>query len=412
MNASFYMRNRQELYSSLPEGAIFVIRSGGLVHRTADDYFRFFANRSFVYLTGLDEPDGCLMAYRLHGEVVEALFIRDPDPVAEIRGGRRIPKEEAATKSGCSDIQQASAFPQAFHRIANNSWFTELHLVLETHPGQELTDHNRAFHRMAVEKYPNLSVVNAFPRLSIQRTFKSPEEIANIMEAMAITREGILRMMQAARLSTHEMALYSEFMQVIHKHGAVESAFKPIVSCGKNNFYLHYDTPGGELFDGELCLADVGAIVDFCCVDISRVFPRNGHFTDRQKTIYEAALRVNDEITETIRPGMPFPLIDQLCREKTLESLRPLGLLDDIADIGRYVWHGCTHHVGLDVHDVGTYHVPISENMFFTMDTGIYIREWGIGMRIEDNVLVTANGLKRLSGDIPRTIYDIEAAMA
>ena len=412
MDASFYMKNRQELYRSLPEGAIFVIRSGGLVHRTADDYFRFFANRSFVYLTGLDEPDCFLMAYRLHGEVVEMLFIRDPDPAAEIRGGRRIPLEEAGSKSGCADIQHAGSFSQAFHRVANNIWFTELHLVLETHPGQESTDQNRAFHRMAVEKYPNLTIKNAFPRLSLQRTLKSTDEIANITEAMAITREGILRMMKAARLATHEMDLYAEFMQVIHKHRAVESAFKPIVSCGKNNFYLHYDTPSGGLADGELCLADVGAIVDFCCVDISRVFPRNGHFSERQKTVYEAALRVNDEITEAIRPGMPFPLIDQLCREKTFESLQPLGLLDDIADIGRYVWHGCTHHVGFDVHDVGTYHVPIAENMFFTMDTGIYIREWGIGMRIEDNVLVTAEGLKRLSGDIPRTIDDIEAAMA
>ncbi|HEY5466398.1 MAG TPA: M24 family metallopeptidase, partial [Clostridia bacterium] len=340
------------------------------------------------------------------------LFIRDPDPVAEIRGGRRITAAEAVAKSGIAGVKCASEFPQAFHRLANDCYFTEIHLVLETNIGQEQTDQNRLFCRTAAEKYPNLAIKNAFPQIALQRTHKFPHEIANIMEAMKITREGILRMMRAARRATCEMDLYAEFMHVIHRHGMVEPAFQPIVSCGKNNFYLHYGTPTGALADGELCLADVGAIVDFCCVDISRVFPRSGRFSELQKSVYQVALQVNDYITDNIKPGMPFFTIDRLCREKSFEGLKALGLLADMGDIEKYVWHGCTHHVGLDVHDVGTYHLPIEENMVFTVDTGIYIREWNIGMRIEDNVLVTAKGLKRLSGDIPRTVREIEEAMA
>ena len=109
---------------------------------------------------------------------------------------------------------------------------------------------------------------------------------------------------------------------------------------------------------------------------------------------------------------MPFSRIDEMNRQLSFERLKAVGLLEDPAGLGKYIWHGCTHHVGFDVHDVGSYQVPIAEGMYFTMDTGIYIREWGIGMRIEDNVLVTAQGLERLSDGIPRTIEEIEAAMA
>lgn len=412
MEASFYQKNRQEYYKSLPEAAIFVLCSGALIHRTGDDYFRFFANCNFVYLSGIDDPDCTLVAYRLHDQIYETLFIRDADPIAEIRGGRRTTKDEAGDKSGIANIKYSSEFPQSFHRIANNCYYNELYLVLETNIGQEQTDQNHLFYRAAVEKYPNLAVRNAFPIIAFQRSHKSPQELANMRKALEITREGILRMMKAAKTASCEMDLLAEFMYVIHKHGAVEPAFRPIVSCGKNNFYLHYDTPTGTLTEGALCLTDVGAIFDFCCVDISRVFPRNGRFNELQERVYQVCLGVNDFITDYIKPGMSFSTIDQLCRERTFEGLKAINLLDDFSDIGKYVWHGCTHHIGFNVHDVGTYHLPIEENMVFTMDTGIYIREWNIGMRIEDNVLVTSKGLELLSGNIPRTVSEIEAVMA
>jgi len=261
-------------------------------------------------------------------------------------------------------------------------------------------------------KYPNLTVRNAFQQIASQRMIKSPEEVAAIGRAMSVTREGIMRMLAICRHASTEMDLFAEFMYAIHKHGYVEPAFKPIISCGENNFYLHYDTPAGILTDGALCLADVGAMCDFCCVDISRVFPRSGVFSEKQRLVYNIALEINNEVTETIKPGMPFDRINELNRELTFQRLRAAGLLSDPADTGRYVWHKCSHHVGFDVHDVGSYEPPIAEGMFFSMDMGIYIREWGIGMRIEDDVLATAEGLTRLSDDIPRTIEDIEAAMS
>ena len=411
VDSAFFRRNREAFYRALPDGGFFVIWSGGASHRTADEDFRFCPNRSFVYLTGVTDPDCALFARRSHGELIETLFVRDPDPEVEKWTGRRVTPAEASACSGIEDVALRSTFDAAFHKLANDTYFSDIFLCLESNRGQDRTDQNRLFHREVLEKYPSLGVRNAFPQIASQRMIKSPEEIAAIGEAIAITREGILRMLGACRDARTEMDLFAEFMYVIHKHGAVEPAFKPIISCGENNFYLHYDTPAGRLVDGALCLVDVGASKDFCNVDISRVFPRGGVFSERQKLVYNISLEVNDELTETIKPGMLFSRIDELNRELTFKRLKAEGLLSDPADIGKYVWHRCSHHVGFDVHDVGSYQSPIAAGMFFSMDTGIYIREWGIGMRIEDNVLAAADGLNRVSGEIPRTVADIEAAM-
>jgi Xaa-Pro aminopeptidase len=164
--------------------------------------------------------------------------------------------------------------------------------------------------------------------------------------------------------------------------------------------------------DGELILSDVGAAYDEYCTDISRVFPANGHFSERQAQIYEVAYAANRAVMQQVRPGVFFPQLNRTCREASFEGLKALGLLDDIADIDKYVWHGVTHHVGLDTHDVGGYDEPMAENMVFVVDAGIYVREWGTGLRIEDNVLVTAEGCENLSAAIPATIAEIESFMA
>jgi len=411
MNKSFFTRNRNTLYETIPDGALLVICSGGNSHRSADEDFRFFANRNFVYLTGIDEPDNILLVHRIFGTLHETLFIRDPDPEAEKWTGRRITAGEAVEASGIGNIEKRSAFDTVFHKLATDTYYQELYLCLEANFGQERTDQNHLFHRMIQKKYANLYIGNAFPQLASQRMIKSPEEISAIDRAIAVTRDGILRMLAACKNAETEMDLFAEFMYTIHKHGAVEAAFKPIISCGENNFYLHYDTPAGKLVDGALCLVDVGAKVDFCNVDISRVFPRNGTFNDRQKLIYNIALEINNEVTKKIKPGMFFKDINEMNRNLTFPRLKAAGLLTDIADLNKYVWHRCSHHIGFDVHDVGSYEIPLTEGMFFSMDMGLYIREWGIGMRIEDDVLVTPEGLKNVSCSIPRSIEDIENAM-
>jgi len=411
MDKSFFIKNRETLYETIPDGAMMVICSGGNSHRSADEDFRFFANRNFVYLTGIDEPDCILFACRVFGELRETLFIRDPDIEVEKWTGRRITVSVAIEASGIKTVAMRSAFDTVFHKHANDTYYEEIYLCLEANAGQERTDQNHLFHKMVQKKYANLYVGNAFPQIASQRMIKSSEEVAAIDKAVAITRDGILRMMAACKDVKTEMDLFAEFMYVIHKHGAVEPAFKPIISCGDNNFYLHYDTPTGKLVDGALCLVDVGAKVDFCNVDISRVFPRNGVFDERQKLIYNIALDINNEVTDTIKSGMFFKDINEMNRKLTFPRLKAEGLLSDVVDLDKYVWHRCSHHIGFDVHDVGSYEMPLAEGMFFSMDMGLYIREWGIGMQIEDDVLVTADDLKNVSSSIPNTIEEIEAAM-
>jgi Xaa-Pro aminopeptidase len=244
------------------------------------------------------------------------------------------------------------------------------------------------------------------------RKIKAPGEIDAIRKAMQITDAGIRRLMRVAKPGVMEYELEAEFNSELAAHGQRRTAFPSIIAGGERIFYLHYTTPMSVITDGELILSDVGAAYDEYCTDISRVFPANGHFSERQAQIYQVAYAANRAIMEQVRPGIAFQTLNPICRKVSFDGLKALGLLNDFADIGKYVWHGAVHHVGLDTHDVGGYEQPITENMIFTVDAGIYVREWGIGLRIEDNVLVTADGCENLSAAIPSTIEEIENLMA
>ncbi len=273
-------------------------------------------------------------------------------------------------------------------------------------------DIERQFARQIQKRHPHVVIRNSYPLLAALRKIKTPEEIAAIHQAMQITDAGIRRLMRVARPGMKEYELEAEFTHELAAHGQRWTAFPSIIAGGERIFYLHYANPMATLSDGELILSDVGAAYDEYCTDISRVFPANGRFSERQAQLYQVAYAANRAVMENVRPGKFFPQLNRICREVSFEGLKALGLLDDDKDVGKYVWHGAIHHVGLDVHDVGGYDEPTAENMVFTVDAGIYVREWGIGLRIEDNVLVTADGCENLSAAIPATIEAIEGLMA
>lgn len=270
----------------------------------------------------------------------------------------------------------------------------------------------RTFAKQIQKRYPNVAIKNSYPLLAAMRKIKASAEIDAIRKAMQITEAGIRHMMRAAKPGRMEYELEAEFLAELATHGQHRTAFPSILAGGERIFYLHYANPMAALADGELVLSDVGAAYDEYCTDISRVFPGNGRFSERQAQLYQIAYESNRAVMEQARPGVFFPQLNRTCREVSFEGLKRLGLLNDFADIGRYVWHGVAHHVGLDTHDVGGYQEPMAENMVFTVDAGIYVREWGIGLRIEDNVLVTASGCENLSASIPVTIEEIESLMA
>ena len=273
-------------------------------------------------------------------------------------------------------------------------------------------DLERVFAKDIQGRHPHIVVKNSYPLLAAMRKIKTPQEIDAIRSAMQITEAGIRRMMRVAKPGMMEYELEAEFSSELAAHGQRRTAFPSIIAGGERIFYLHYTTPIAALANGELILSDVGAAYDEYCTDISRVFPANGHFSERQAQLYQVAYEANRAVMAQVRPGLFFPQLNHTCREVSFEGLKALGLLDDLADIRKYVWHGAVHHVGLDTHDVGGYDEPIAENMVFTVDAGIYVREWGIGLRIEDNVLVTTEGCENLSAAIPATMEEIESFMA
>ena len=386
--------------------------SGESVRKTADEDFPFFTNRNFLYLTGIKQEQSALLLQKSGGLVSECLFVTKPDLEREVWTGRRLTETEIHQISGVEGIEDFENLNRTVNELLSFRNFTTLWFCFDALAPERSFDIERDFAKHIQSRYPHIVIKNSYPLLAKMRKIKAPEEIDAIRKAMQITNAGIRRLMQVAKPGVMEYELESEFNSELASHGQRRTAFPSIIAGGERIFYLHYANPMSVITDGELILSDVGASYDEYCTDISRVFPANGRFSERQAQLYQVAYEANRAVMELVRPGVFFPQMNRTCREVSFERLKALGLLDDIGDIRKYVWHGVTHHVGLDTHDVGGYDEPMTENMVFVVDAGIYVREWGIGLRIEDNVLVTADGCENLSVAIPSTVEEIESLMA
>lgn len=409
MDKTFHVNNRRGIAAQMAAGDLMLFFSGESLRKTADENYPFFTNRNFLYLTGVKQEQTALLLHNQDGTVQERLFALKPDQAQEVWTGRRFTDEELHEISGVSLVEDIQRIQRTVDSLLASKPTSTLWLCFDALAPERSFDLERDFAQQIQKRHPQVVIKNSYPLLRKLRTVKAPGEIDAIRRAMQITEAGIRRMMRAARPGQMEYELESLFNAELAAHGQRKTAFPSIISSGERNFYLHYSALQGCVADGELILTDVGAPYDEYCTDISRVFPANGHFSERQAQIYQVAYAANRAIMEQVRPGAPFSMPNQVCREVAFEGLKKLGLLNDPAEISRYVWHGTTHHVGLDTHDVGEYEAPMAENMIFTVDAGIYVREWGIGLRIEDNVLVTASGCENLSASIPTTIEEIEA---
>ena len=222
-------------------------------------------------------------------------------------------------------------------------------------------------------------------------------------------------MMRAARDGIYEYQLKAEFDYALAQRGVLSAGFPPIVSAGKNNFCIHYHEYRGQARDGDMVLNDVGACWDNEINDVSRGWPLNGRFSERQKLLYQCAYRTSNHMFETLRPGLPMSSVDQEIRRYNFEQLREIGVCARFEDVGTYIWHGGAHHVGYDTHDMvdtkGGQRL-LEPGMVFCVDVGIYHEAWGIGFRLEDNCLITEDGCENLSAVTPRSIEDIEDYMA
>jgi Xaa-Pro aminopeptidase len=411
MERTFHIENRKAMYGSIKEPSLIIMFSGHAPRKTADEYYPFFANRNFVYTTGVESQSSIFMAEIDGAFIRETMFILPKDLLAERWTGKRLSADEVREKSGIENIEYVKDFDRIFYRKISSCKYSALYLDFDKFTKNE--PDNEAYELSAEVKklYPYINLRNLLPLLKAQRTIKKPCEIEAMKEAQKITRAGIVAMMKASKPGMYEYQYKAEFDYALAQHGVLAPAFPSIISAGANNFFIHYYGYRGQAFDGDMILNDVGACYDNECNDVSRGWPCNGIFSEKQKLLYSCAYNTSEYMFSIIKPGMPMAQVDATARKYNYEQLKEIGLCKSYDDISKYMWHGGAHHVGYDVHDVVYASGLIVPGMVFCVDIGIYCEEWGIGFRLEDNCLATEDGCINLSAETPRSIEEIEDIM-
>lgn len=413
MEQDFFANNRKKLAEQLEEGTFAVMFAGEAPAKSADEDYGFVPNRNFYYLTGIAEPKVILTIKKTGDAVEETLFIEEADPEMEKWVGKTVSEEKARDASGVENVAYLDTFTARIHRALQTENIGCVSLNIERSGwGAPLTTAHD-FARELREKYPHVTVTNIHPDLCELRVRKSSAEVEKIRHAIDVTQEGIENIMRHAEpgMMEYEMEAYFDF--TLHSHGIREHAFPTIAGAGVNGTVLHYGANNAQANDGELVLFDLGAQYQYYNADITRTLPVNGKFSDRQKQFYDIVLQALTETTAMIKPGLEMADLQKHTKQILAEGCKKLGLIEDDEELSDYYWHGVSHFLGLDTHDVGTTKGRILEpGMIVTVEPGLYASEEAIGIRIEDDVLVTEEGHENLSKDIIRTAEDIESFMA
>ncbi|MEK4541700.1 aminopeptidase P family protein [Bacillus sp. FSL R5-0585] len=413
MKSTFFAQNRERLANTLPEGSITILFAGQASHMSADAHYKFVPNRNFYYLTGIDEPNVIFMLKKVGSSVEETLFIEKSDPVMEKWVGKTVSNEEAEKISGIKKV----VYLDSFEKTMSNILFTEnakhLYLDIERRNWNGTETKTLAFAKHVREKYPHVTIGNVYPNICELRVFKTEEEIEIIKEAIAITKDGIYNVLKHAKAGMMEYELEAQFDFTLKSSGIKYHAFNTILASGKNATVLHYEDNDAQIQNGDLVLLDLGAQKDYYNADISYTFPANGTFSSRQKQIYNIVLKALKETTEIIKPGLKFAALNEHTKKVLAEECKAIGLIQEDEELSKYYYHGVSHFLGLDTHDVGTYKDRVlEEGMVITIEPGLYIEGESIGIRIEDDILVTKDGYENLSKDIIREVEEIEEFMS
>lgn len=408
-----YQTRRILLMEQLPEESIAFFFSGSAPYRSLDEKYPFTVNRHFYYLTGLDKEDMTLMLVNHNGVTMEYLFI---EPFNELEAkwvGGRMSEVEASKISQVNAVLQNQDFLptlQTFlHRTMNQYDEVMLYVDLHTQEYNQATTETK-FAQQVKSYFPHAHVANVYPYIAQLRLVKDDEEIETLKRSIETTRLGIESMMKHAEPKMMEYELEAYFDFELKRHNA-DHSFPSIIAGGKNATILHYGENNTRIKDRSLVLCDLGAAHDHMCADITRTFPINGKFTKRQAEIYDIVLRGNKMIIDAIKPGMTLAQLNRMLVKFYQKELKEVGLLSHGKTVSDYYWHGVSHMLGLDTHDVSLADYQLQEGNVFTVEPGLYIEEENIGIRIEDNVLVTSDGCINLSADIIKEIADIEAFM-
>ena len=404
MNKEFYIKSRERVANLLPDNSALILFAGKDIRESEDQSYEFCVNRNFYYLTGVNEQNDILVMLKKDNKVDVMMFINEYDELFAKWNGRKMFPEEITNISGIDNIRYLKAFNDFLNEIKNS-----YSLYLDIKPN--LFDEPLGQEQKLVKEF-ELNVTDCHDLIAKCRMVKQPEEIDEIKKAIHVTWQGIKALMDNIKPGLYEYQVESYFDQQIKFNGASGIAFKTIAASGVNGCVLHYHSNNTMINDNELVLFDLGAEYDLYKSDITRTIPSNGKFTERQKLIYNTVLNGQKLVFSHIKPGITTKELNQILINYYKVELRKIGLIEKDEDVFKYYFHGVSHHLGLDTHDVALREEPLTAGCVITVEPGLYILEEGLGIRIEDDALVTEDGVINLSSEIIKEISDIENYMA
>lgn len=387
LSQRFYQQNRKNLAEQLERNSLTMLFSGRELVMTEDANYPFFANNNFYYLTGIREPEVVLaMTKDHHGELSWQLFIEEADPLKEKWVGKKISRDEAKSVSGIEEVYYIKDLPQ---QIARASSHRILYFDFKAPNHQSFKTEDTDLKNMIKQ----CELKDLHPILAGLRLIKAPEEINAIGRANAVTKQAISEMQALIKPGTYEYELAAFFEYFVKKAGTEGLAFETIVASGKNATVLHYVSNRCPLKSGDLVLFDLGARVDGYCGDISRTFAVNGEMTAPQEKLYGIVDGVQKEMFTAYRPGAVMKDLQNLTKELFLEKCCSAGFVPANNDITEFYYHGIGHPLGLDTHDLRPAgDLILAPGMVMTVEPGLYLEKLGIGIRIEDDVVITDHG--------------------
>ncbi|KHD15142.1 aminopeptidase P family protein [Clostridium butyricum] len=413
MEKTVYSEHRSALMNKIDNNSIVILFAGNAPKKTGDEVYQFTPDRNFYYLTGISEENHIVVLSKFNNEISEKLFLKEIDLAKEMWNGKTLRDFEAKEISGIEDTVYMNEFYGYLNRLIKGAEEINLYLDLDRQNYCEEDSNGNKFAEVFKGKYPQVIIKNVSSNITPLRMIKSKSEIAEMQRAIDITIDGVGSLMKNAKAGMKEYELEAYFDFVCKTNGAKDFAFRTIAAAGKNATTLHYVENNSEIKNDDLILFDLGAQWNFYNADITRTFPVGGKFTDRQKQVYEAVLRVNKAVIEKIKPGVVYKELNAWATDLIAEECIKLGIIKEKKDVSKYYWHSIGHNLGLDTHDVEPQgrNFVFEEGMVFTVEPGIYISEESIGIRIEDDVLVTADGCEVLTKGMMKEVSEIEAFM-
>jgi Xaa-Pro aminopeptidase len=418
---TLFIKNREKLINLLPNNAFAIVNSNDEMPKNGDQFFKFRQNSDFFYLTGIEQEKSmlCLVPDK-QGKEREVLFILKPNKKLEIWEGHKLTKQEAMDISGIQNVKYLTESELFIKETAltRNSLFlneNEYPKFFTEVPYKDLRFIKEVKKRLPLHKFERLA-----PKLTELRLIKEPEEIALMQKACQLTSDAFRRVLRFIKPGVKEYEIEAEITHEFIRNGADDHAYHPIIASGKDNCSLHYNKNDKECKDGQLILMDFGAEYANYCSDTTRTVPVNGKFSPRQLEVYRSVLKVLKESEKFFKPGTTINIINIEINKLIEIELVRLKLAkpgdfenEDKATQARmkYYMHGAAHFMGLDVHDVGSKEVLLKPGMVLSCEPGIYIQEEGIGVRLENDLLITDVEAINLLADEPIEPDEIEKLM-